>query len=99
MGYDLIFHTHVEADVSEAYNWYEDREVGLGERFLTELTISYKKLQDYPELFSKASKYYRKLIINYFPYLIAYEIDQNRVTVYAVFHTSQNPKEILKRKK
>src|SRR4051812_48587655 len=99
MAYDLVFHTEVETDVSEAYNWYEDKEEGLGERFLIELVGCYKKLQDHPEFYSKSSKHYRKLIVNYFPYLIAYEVGKNKVSVYAVFHTSRNPKEILKRKK
>lgn len=99
MVYDLIFHTLVEADVNEAYDWYESKEEGLGERFLAELVICYNKLENNPQFYGKANRSYRRLIMNHFPYLIAFEIVQRSVMIYAVFHTSRNPRIILKRKK
>jgi toxin ParE1/3/4 len=98
MQYNLILHSNVESDVSEAYNWYENKQSGLGERFLTELVFCYIKLESYPDFFSKKTKYYRRLILNHFPYIIAYEIKNESVFVYAVFHTSRSTREIAKRR-
>jgi plasmid stabilization system protein ParE len=99
MGYDLILHTHVEEDINDAYNWYEDKQEGLGELFLSELTGCYDKLKTHPEFYGKSGRNYRRLILHHFPYLIAFEIVRHKVMIYAVFHSSRNPKEILKRKK
>lgn len=35
MAVELIFAPEVEQDLSEAYNWYQERRAGLGEEFLT----------------------------------------------------------------
>lgn len=45
MTFALVFHSQVEADVSSAYNWYEDKLEGLGERFLSKLIVCYNKLE------------------------------------------------------
>jgi len=97
MHYPLIFHTEVETDISDAYNWYENKQAGLGERLLSELAAGYQKLAIQPELFSKAAGNYRKLTLSHFPYSIIYEIVAARVFVYAVFHTRRNPRKIAKR--
>ena len=34
-SYTCEFHSEVQNDYSEAYEWYESRKKGLGERFLT----------------------------------------------------------------
>jgi len=39
----------------------------------------------------------RKVVVKKFPYIIVFEIENNDVVVYAVFHTKQNPVK-LKRK-
>jgi plasmid stabilization system protein ParE len=99
MNYSLVFHTYVEADLAEAFNWYEDKQNGLGERFLNELVFCYNLIESNPELCGRVSKSYRKISLRHFPYIIVFEIADDHVLVYAVFHTSRNPKEIEKRKK
>ena len=36
-------------------------------------------------------KNYRQIILKTFPYVVVYEIVEEAVVVFAVFHTSQNP--------
>lgn len=48
MRYQLIFHPLAHQDISDAYNWYEDKLEGLGERFLSELDKFYDKLEAAP---------------------------------------------------
>jgi plasmid stabilization system protein ParE len=99
MNYTLVFHEKVETDLNEAYNWYEDKQEGLGERFLTELAECYHLLESHPEYYSIVVKKYRRIVLKRFLYVIVFEIAADIVFVYAVFHTNRNPKEILKRKK
>jgi plasmid stabilization system protein ParE len=98
MAYKLLLKPGVEEDVDIAYNWYEDQQNGLGEAFLAELVTYYRKLEDRPTIFSYFHKHYRQVSLKRFPYVIIFEIDKTAVIVYAVFHTSRNPKNKLRRK-
>jgi plasmid stabilization system protein ParE len=98
MAYKLILQSEVEDDIDEVYNWYEDQKAGLGEEFLTELAAFYGKLESHPAAFKKIKKSYRQVALKRFPYVIIFEIIKTEVFLYAVFHTSRNPKNKLKRK-
>lgn len=89
--YKLIFKHRALLMVKEAYNWYEKQKIGLGEEFLSELDVCYKKIQKTPAFFGKIEKNYRQVRLKRFPYLIVYEIMEKDVVVFAVFHTSRNP--------
>lgn len=39
MGAELVIAPEAEADIDEAYAWYESRRVGLGEEFLTSVDV------------------------------------------------------------
>ena len=99
MNYTLIFHDLVEADLDAAYEWYENKQEGLGERFLIELVACYAQLEIHPEYYSKAGKTVRKILLKHFPYIVVFEIIKDTVFVYTVLHTSRNPREIRKRMK
>ena len=99
MSYALVFHTHVETDLSDAYHWYENEQKGLGERFLAEQIACYHQLETHPEFYGKATKNYSRIVLRHFPYIIAFEIVADTVFAYAVFHSSRNPRGLLKRKK
>jgi len=76
----------------DAYNWYETQKPGLGEEFLDELDGVYLKLETHPEYFGKVKKNFRQAALKRFPFVIVYEIIKTVVVVFAVFHTSRNPK-------
>lgn len=80
-----------------AYDWYEEQQLGLGELFLTELDVCYDKLETLPAVYAKIKKNFRQIILKTFPYVVVFEIIKNEVIVYAVFHTSLNPKKKFKR--
>ena len=96
--YQLIFKPKALEMLEHAYHWYEQKQEGLGDIFLQSVEICYGKLQSAPVAYGKINNRYRQLIIPRFPYVIAFEIIKNEVIVLAVFHTSRNPKEKLKRK-
>lgn len=54
--YRIILKPETAKDVELAYNWYEDQQNGLGDRFLETLKECYKKLEQYPFSFSKMAK-------------------------------------------
>jgi len=76
----------------DAYEWYEEQKVGLGDLFLAELSRCYNKLENNPLHYQKLKRNYRHLVLNKFPYVLIFEIIENEIVILAVFHTARNPK-------
>jgi plasmid stabilization system protein ParE len=89
--YTLEIKEEAVLDIKEAYLYYEERKIGLGDRFLDALEIYLERVQQYPEHYQIRRKPYREAFIKDFPYLIIYEIEEVKVIVYAVFNTWKNP--------
>lgn len=91
MKYTLEIKEEAVFDIKEAYLYYEEQKIGLGNRFLDTLEIYLERVQQYPEHYQIRRKPYREAFIKDFPYLIVFEIKENKVIVYAVFNTWRNP--------
>ncbi|MFV0539683.1 MAG: type II toxin-antitoxin system RelE/ParE family toxin [Aestuariibaculum sp.] len=98
MSYILEIKDGANTDIIEAYRYYEEKRIGLGEEFLEHLNTYFERLTKYPEHFPQKRKPYREAYIKRFPFLIVYEIanTENKVIVYSVFNTWQNPQKKLK---
>ena len=99
MDYKIIISIEAEKDTNEAYCYYESRQPGLGDRFLNELSDFYKKLKEHPTYYSFTSqdKTTRSVALKTYPYRIIYEIENDELNVYAVYHFRKNPGELNKR--
>jgi plasmid stabilization system protein ParE len=97
MAAKLIVAPETELDVTEAYVWYESRRVGLGEEFLSSLDACIESIRRQPMIYPMVHETYRRALIRRFPYAIFFEHADTTVTVYAVFHTSRNPKKWCQR--
>lgn len=82
----------------EAYEWYESQKIGLGELFLIELEDKYNKIKTTPFVYGKRQQDYRHVVLKKFPYVIVFRIVENVVAVYAVFHSSRDPKHKINKK-
>ncbi len=91
MSWELIIKEEAQEDMRAAYNYYEEQQTGLGDRFLRQVKTRLKYIQTYPFHFAKNEKDFRQTMIAKFPYLIIYEVIGDRIKVYACFHTSQDP--------
>ena len=91
MAVELTLAPEVEQDLKEAYDWYQERRDGLGEEFLTCVDACIQAACRSPEMNAIIRKDYRRALVRRFPYSIFYGYVGNSVTVYSVFHNSQNP--------
>jgi plasmid stabilization system protein ParE len=89
---NLIILLEAEQDTAQAYVWYEEQELGLGEEFLRCVDARIHLIQRSPGMYQVAHKTYRRAVVRRFPYVIFYECSDITVIVYAVFHCSQDPK-------
>ena len=101
MPYDLVIKQEAVEDATEAYIYYQEKQTGLGERFLNALKEAYEKLQYHPQHYSyideDPGKIFRDIKLYKFPYVIVYEISTNEVIVYAVYCCYKNPIKKIKR--
>jgi toxin ParE1/3/4 len=92
----LILPEAVE-DIAEARRWYDEALTGLGERFLSQVDDCIRRIQTYPDLYERVYKQYRRAMVRRFPFVVFYEVSADRLVVYSVFHTAQDPNKWRKR--
>lgn len=78
-------------DLVEARAWYENRSVGLGDRFLDRVDECIDRIRKNPELYERVHEDYRRAIVRRFPYVVFYELSVDTITIYSVFHSAQDP--------
>ena len=92
--YSVELIADAEIELSDAFDWYNEKQSGLGNRFFNEVSSSLKRISDNPFKFAvKSENELRFAPLTIFPYLICYWIDEKLKTnfVISIFHTSQNP--------
>ena len=87
----VIFTPEADDDVAGSYDWYESREPGLGEDFLRSVEACVRGIQRHPEMYPAAIDEFRRAPIRRFPFEIFYELTVDSITIYSVFHCSQDP--------
>ena len=92
MAADLIVSPEAEEDLDAAYSWYEDRQVGLGERFLLSVDSCMQSICDSPESYPSVRKRFRRAIVPRFPFSVFYEYADRVVKVHCVFHSARDPR-------
>jgi plasmid stabilization system protein ParE len=97
MAAELIVAPEAEQDLAEAYAWYEDRRIGLGEDFLDRVDASIEAIRRMPEMHAVVYENYRRSLVRRFPYAVFYAYEKNTVTVYCIFHTSRDPEKWIER--
>jgi plasmid stabilization system protein ParE len=93
----VVFTEEAEHDVVSNYNWYENREPGLGEDFLRCVEACVLRIQRNPRLYQVVVDGFRRALVRRFPFEIFYELTRDSVVIYAVFHSSQDPEKWRKR--
>lgn len=95
----LRFHPMVADDISAAIDWYEDRSVGLGERFRSAVDARFDDIIAASEMFPRAfdDAEYRFARIPKFPYLVLFRVQPNVIHVLGLFHSATDPKKWRRR--
>lgn len=93
--FDVELLIQAENELADAYDWYEEQQPAVGDKFYKEVSYYLSLLEKDPKLFAiKYREELRSVALNKFPYLLIYWIDEAAYKVYvvSVFHTSRNPK-------
>ncbi|MDR2231991.1 MAG: type II toxin-antitoxin system RelE/ParE family toxin [Tannerella sp.] len=93
MKFTIEYNPEFFDDLVQAVDWYNNKLIGLGDRFLDKVKKQTAKLSTSALLFSVKYENIRCMRIEKFPYLVHYQVDEQTLTVKveALFHTSRNP--------
>lgn len=93
MPYNYQLSEEAESDIYQSFLWYERQQVGLGIEFLDVLDVARQAITGNPLTYRiRYKNKVRAFIVNRFPYLIFYILNENNIYVISVFNTNQHPK-------
>jgi toxin ParE1/3/4 len=100
----LRLHKLAQEEIRAAAAWYEERNSGLGKRFVAAVRDVLEALEANPRQFASletisAELPIRRGLIAEFPYLVIFEVFENDVFVYAVAHAARRPNYWRRRKR
>ena len=91
MSRKLIIRPEAEADLTEAFEWYETRVTGLGLEFIRTVDSLFNSIIRNPQAYPIVHKTARRALTRKFPYEVFFMVDDDRVVIVAVFHARRSP--------
>jgi plasmid stabilization system protein ParE len=87
----VLFRLAAEADVGDAYLWYERQRPGLGDAFRVELKATLRRIAERPELFEVLHRDTRRAPLRRFPCSVFYRVYPDAIVVVACMHGRRSP--------
>jgi plasmid stabilization system protein ParE len=84
-------HEAADAELTEAVRYYDGKAAGLGDRFLAEVKLASRSIEQYPEIAPAIEYGVRAKGLSRFPYSLMYVIDEDEIFIVAVAHQSRRP--------
>ena len=91
MSYGLLVKPEAEADLGEAYEWYEEQRTGLGDDLLLCVEAAIDSARRNPEMFPIIRGEVRQALTRRFPYGVFYLVEPDRIVVLAIYHSRRDP--------
>jgi plasmid stabilization system protein ParE len=88
----VLFTPAAEADVEEAFAWYEAQRPGLGEAFRRALDVAVASIEEHPEAYAVLHRETRRVLLPTFPYGLYYRVLESGLLVIACMHGKRHPR-------
>jgi len=92
VSHRLSIRPEAEADMTEAFEWYEERQSALGYEFLAEVHAALRAIAENPHHHHELYKNVRRILTRKFPYKVFFFIEGDRVEVIGVVHAKRHPR-------
>ena len=92
MSLKLIINPLAEEDLRDAKAWLDSQRQGLGRELLDEIGLVFERIVRLPMVHAIQFRGLRIALVRRFQYAIVYRLDDEQVTVVAVYHTSRHPR-------
>jgi plasmid stabilization system protein ParE len=97
MTRSLIVRPEAEADIAQAFHWYEARVPGLGSEFLLVFDATFNSILRNHLLYPEIYKTVCRALTRRFPFAVFFLVEEARIVILSVFHVKRNPQEWKKR--
>jgi plasmid stabilization system protein ParE len=93
----IRFEPEAEADLAEARAWYDQQRAGLDVALMLRLDETLLRIVDAPYLYPIVYRQLRRAVLRQFPLAIFYDVVQNEIRVFAVYHSRRDQKRLRSR--
>lgn len=90
MKHRLAVRSIAERDLQAARDWYESKQIGLGDVFLDEVAEAMGRLAHRPDLARPYYRQFHRILLRRFPYKLFYQVIDDQVIVFRVLHAKQS---------
>lgn len=91
MARRFVVQPQSELDIQAAAVWYEDQRSALGGRFLDELALVFRRIEENPRQFPVVKGEMRRALLHQFPYGVYFLFERETVAILAVLHSHRHP--------
>lgn len=92
MSFELIIRPEAEADIADAFDWYEARVRGLGSEFLLVLDAIFNSIIRDHLIYPVVHKNVCRALTRRFPYAVFFIVQQSKIIVLSAFHVKRSPR-------
>jgi hypothetical protein len=94
MSFTVRFDPKAEVEYFEAWDWYDEQSIGLGNRFGNAVLLLIKSISNNPLAYPNKKFDCRECKVEDFPYLVIYKVfpAKNIIYITSIFHTSRSPR-------
>ncbi|PQJ11095.1 hypothetical protein CJD36_014095 [Flavipsychrobacter stenotrophus] len=96
MAYNFIVSIEAELETISATDYYDNKSVSLGTKFLADLNASYSKLITNPQYYKYIARNrkagLRCIKLKKFPFLVVYHVHMDNITIVSVLNTHRKSK-------
>jgi len=92
VSYPHIIRPEAEADMTEGFQWYQERRDSLGFEFLGEIKTVLEKITENPLRHAELYRSARRSLVRRFPFAVIYIFESSKVEVIAAAHVKRDPK-------
>ena len=91
MRFQLLVKPEAEADLEEVATWYNRQQEGLGDEFVDAAKEAIRQIRRNPTLFEVVYGSVRAAMLKKFPYVVYFEVEEDQIAVFGVFHGRRDP--------
>ncbi len=93
----FVFTAEADAEIAEAFAWYEQRSPGLGQEFLRAVEVAVTSAAHAPLRYPVWRRGAHRMLLHKFPFAIFYTVTSDGIIIFACFHGRRNPKVLINR--
>ncbi len=86
----LTLTEEAEQDLLEARDWYDKKQIKLGDDFMVAVDACFASIERNPEMFIFSHGRVRRALMKKFPYVVLFRVSEEEILIVGCLHTRQD---------